>query len=395
MSNYTSEEDQLGISSLTRYEFTPPAELALQEKCILRCILQSCSRDIFAKCDSMRLTSLKSRVLMPLQRFRLDQSMKAWRVTELGGPVQQQEIARPEPAAGEVRIAVSACGLNFADLLMRDGKYQEKPPLPYTPGMEVAGVVQALGPGTHGPAPGTRVLAFVNWGGLAAEMIAPANRIVPLPDAMPFDHAAAFPIAYGTSHLALAHKARLHHGEKLLVLGAAGGVGLTAVEIGKRMGARVIASARGAEKLAIARAAGADAVIDSDTPDLKAAFKALGGVDVVYDAVGGAGFDAALSACNPEGRLLAIGFASGQVPQVPANLLLVKNLSVMGLYWGGYLKFAPHILTDSLSTLLGWYAQGGLRPHISHSLPFNDLPHALDLLRDRKSTGKVVIRVQD
>lgn len=278
---------------------------------------------------------------------------------------------------------------------MRDGKYQEKPPLPYTPGMEVAGVVQALGPGTDGPAIGTRVLAFVNWGGLAAEVIAPANRVVPLPDAMPFEHAAAFPIAYGTSHLALSHKARLHPGETLLVLGAAGGVGLTAVEIGKHMGARVIASARGAEKLAIARAAGADVVIDSDTPDLKAAFKALGGVDVVYDAVGGAGFDAALSACNPEGRLLAIGFASGQVPQVPANLLLVKNLSVMGLYWGGYLKFAPQVLTTSLATLLGWYQQGGLRPHISHTLPFTDLPQALDLLRDRKSTGKVVVRVQD
>jgi NADPH2:quinone reductase len=167
------------------------------------------------------------------------------------------------------------------------------------------------------------------------------------------------------------------------------------VEIGKRMGARVIASARGAEKLAIARAAGADEAIDSETPDLKAAFKALGGVDVVYDAVGGPGFDAALSACRPEGRLLAIGFASGQVPQVAANLLLVKNLSVMGLYWGGYLKFAPHILTGSLNTLLGWYGQGGLRPHISHQLPFDQLPQALELLRDRKSTGKIVIRVQD
>lgn len=317
--------------------------------------------------------------------------MKSWRLAELGGTFHLETIASPTPGAGEIAIAVSACALNFADLLMREGKYQEKPPLPYTPGMEVAGTVTALGPGVTGPAPGSRVLAFLNHGGLAETAIAPAERVVSLPDTMPFTDAAAFSIAYGTSHLALDHKARLQPGETLLVLGAAGGVGLTAVEIGKRMGARVVAAARGAEKLAIARAAGADVVIDSDTPDLKAAFKALGGVDVVYDAVGGPGFDAALSACRPEGRLLAIGFASGQVPQVPANLLLVKNLSVMGLYWGGYLKFAPQVLTGSLRKLLAWYEIGGLRPHISHHLPFTALPQAMELLRDRKSTGKIVI----
>lgn len=317
--------------------------------------------------------------------------MKSWRIEQIGGQPQLQNTSASSPGPGEISLRVAACGLNFADLLMRDGKYQEKPPLPYTPGMEVAGTVLALGPNTQGPAPGTRVLAFVNHGGLAEQAIAPANRVVAIPDAMPFSEAAGFPIAYGTSHLALAHKARLQPGETLLVLGAAGGVGLTAVEIGKRMGARVVASARGAEKLAIARAAGADDVIDSDTPDLKAALKALGGVDVVYDAVGGPAFDAALSACRPEGRILAIGFASGHVPQVPANLLLVKNLSVMGLYWGGYLTFAPQVLTDSLKTLLGWYEAGGLRPHISHTLPFDQLPQGLDLLRDRKSTGKIVI----
>ena len=321
--------------------------------------------------------------------------MKAWRLTVLGGSFARQDISLPEPAPGEIRLRVMACALNFADLLMRDGTYQEKPGLPYTPGMEVSGVVTALGAGVAGPALGTRVLAFINHGGLASEALAPANRVLPIPDTMPFEDAAAFPIAYGTSHLALDHKARLQPGETLLVLGAAGGVGLTAVEIGKRMGARVIASARGADKLAIARAAGADAIIDSETPDLKAAFKALGGVDVVYDAVGGPGFVAALSACRPEGRLLAIGFASGQVPQVPANLLLVKNLSVMGLYWGGYLSFAPHVLTASLATLLEWYEQGGLRPHVSHTLPFDQLPQGLDFLAERKSTGKVVIRVQD
>ena len=317
--------------------------------------------------------------------------MNSWRINTLGGDPSLQSLAPPLPGPGEILIAVAACGLNFADLLMRDGKYQEKPPLPYTPGMEIAGTVLALGQDVTGPAPGTRVMAFVNHGGLAEQAIAPANRMVQIPDTIPFTVAAAFPIAYGTSHLALDHKARLQPGETLLVLGAAGGVGLTAVEIGKRMGARVIASARGADKLAIARAAGADEVIDSDAPDLKATLKALGGVDVVYDAVGGPAFDAALSACRPEGRLLAIGFASGQVPQVPANLLLVKNLSVMGLYWGGYLTFAPHILTQSLETLLGWYETGGLHPTISHTLPFDQFPQGLELLRDRKSTGKIVI----
>lgn len=321
--------------------------------------------------------------------------MKAWQVAALGAEVSLQDVPLVAPGRGEVRLQVKCCGLNFADLLMRDGKYQEKPALPYTPGMEVAGVIDAVGSEVAGLAPGLRVMAFVNCGGLAEKVVVPADRLVVLPDAMPFAEAAAFPIAYGTSHLALAHKARLQPGETLLVLGAAGGVGLTAVEIGKRMGARVLASARGAEKLAIARAAGADEVIDSDTPDLKAAFKALGGMDVVYDAVGGPGFDAALSACRPEGRLLAIGFASGQVPQVPANLLLVKNLSVMGLYWGGYLKFAPQVLRGSLETLLHWYDEGGLRPHISHCLPFEQLPQALDLLRGRTSTGKVVVRIQD
>ena len=274
---------------------------------------------------------------------------------------------------------------------MAAGKYQERPALPFTPGLEFAGTVDALGPGTIGPAIGTRVATFAGSGGLAQAACVPANRLLVIPDQMSFSDAAAFQIAYGTAHLALEHKARLTSGETLLVTGAAGGVGLTAVEIGKRMGARVIASARGAEKLAAARAAGADHLIDSDTADLKAALRALGGVDVVFDPVGGPAFDAALRATNPEGRLLSIGFASGIVPQIPANLLLVKNLSVMGLYWGGYMAFRPEILTNSMATLFGWYAEGGLRPHISHVLPFDQLPQGLELLRSRASTGKVVI----
>lgn len=317
--------------------------------------------------------------------------MQAWQVATIGAPAQKTSVAQPQPGPGEARIKVAACGLNFADLLMQQGKYQEHPALPYTPGMEFAGTVDALGPETDGPAIGSRVAAFAGSGGLANYAIVPAARLVPLPDAMSFAQAAAFQIAYGTSHLALDHKARLQPGETLLVLGAAGGVGLTAVEIGKRIGARVIACARGPEKLAIARAAGADLTIDSDTPDLKAAFKALGGVDVVYDPVGGPAFTAALSACRPEGRLLTIGFASGEVPPIPANLLLVKNLSVIGLYWGGYLSFAPQILTASLRTLFQWFAEGGLRPHISHELPFDAYPDGLTLLKTRQATGKIVI----
>lgn len=322
--------------------------------------------------------------------------MQAWQVATIGGPALKTTLPAPQPGPGEARIKVAACGLNFADLLMQQGKYQEHPALPYTPGMEFAGSLDALGPDTGGPdtggpAIGTRVAVFAGSGGLADYAIVPATRLVPLPDAMSFAQAAAFQIAYGTSHLALDHKARLQPGETLLVLGAAGGVGLTAVEIGKRMGARVIACARGPAKLEIARAAGADLTIDSDTPDLKAAFKALGGVDVVYDPVGGPAFTAAFSACRPEGRLLTIGFASGEVPAIPANLLLVKNLSVIGLYWGGYLTFAPHVLTASLRTLFQWFAEGGLRPHISHELPFDAYPDGLALLKTRQATGKVVI----
>jgi NADPH2:quinone reductase len=300
-------------------------------------------------------------------------------------------VPDPVPGPGEALVRIAACGLNFADLLMLRGEYQERPPLPFTPGLEVAGTVAALGPGTDGPAPGTRVAVFAGHGGLAEYGVFPADTLTPIPDAMPFAHAAAFQVAYGTSHVALAHRARLQPGETLLVTGAAGGVGLTAVEIGKRMGARVIACARGPDRLAVAAAAGADHLIDSETADLRAAVKALGGADVVYDPVGGDTFMAALRATNPEGRLIPIGFAGGGVPQIPANLLLVKNLTVIGLYWGAYRSFRPAVLRDSLTTLFGWYAGGGLAPHVSHALPLDRTDDALTLLRDRKSTGKVIV----
>lgn len=317
--------------------------------------------------------------------------MKAFRVTSYDTPPSLIDSVMPRPGAGEVCLRIEACALNFADLLMARGTYQERPALPFTLGLEVAGTVEALGDKATGPRIGARVAVYTGHGGLAEYGVFPTDRCIPLPDAMPFPEAAAFQIAYGTSHVALDHKARLQPGETLLVLGAAGGVGLTAVEIGKRMGARVIACARGADKLAVAKAAGADHLIDSDKDDLREAVKALGGADVVYDPVGGELFTAAMRATNPDGRILVVGFASGTVPPIPANHLLVKNISVMGLYWGGYLNFAPDVMTDSLRTLFGWYAEGGLRPHISHVLPLDRAAEGLELLRSRKSTGKVVI----
>ncbi len=319
--------------------------------------------------------------------------MRAWQVPAFGHQPILTEATIPTPVKGELVIQVEAVALNFADMLAIQGKYQVRQVPPFIPGMELSGLVLGLGPGTTGPAPGTRVLATCPAGALAEYICVPAARVFALPPAMSYVEAAGFPIAYGTSHLALTHKARLRSGETLLVTGAAGGVGLTAVEIGKRLGARVIASARGEARLAVAREAGADVLIDSDAPDLKETLKALGGVDVVYDTVGGPAFDAALRACKPDGRYLAIGFASGEVPQIPANLLLVKNLTVSGFWFGGYETNAPDLVANSMTELLHWRAEGFLRPHVSHVLPFEAFPDALALLRDRKATGKVVIQV--
>lgn len=317
--------------------------------------------------------------------------MRAYQISAFDQPPRMVEIDRPEPSDGEVLIRIEACGLNFADLLMAVGKYQDIPPLPATMGLELAGRVVGLGPGVSRLALGQRVAAYSGQGGLADFSAVAENRCLPIPDSMPATEAAGFQVAYGTSHLALDHCARLRPGETLLVTGAAGGVGLTAVEIGRLMGARVIACARGPEKLEVARAAGADVLIDSDTPDLRERLKDLGGVDVVYDTIGGALFTPCFRACRPEARYLVIGFAGGEVQQIPANHLLVKNITVIGLNWGGYLRFNPEALTGSLATLIGWYEAGRLRPHVSHVLPLDRVEEALELLRARKSTGKIVV----
>jgi NADPH2:quinone reductase len=317
--------------------------------------------------------------------------MKAFMINDFVQGPALRDIARPEPRAHEILVRIHAAALNFADLLVCKGTYQDLPDLPATLGFECAGIVEAIGSDVTQRQIGDRVAIYAGQGGLAEYGTFDAASAIPIPDAMPFEDAAAFQIAYGTSHLALAHRGRLQAGETLVVLGAAGGVGLTAVEIGAHMGARVVAVARGADKLKIAQAAGAHVLLDSESVDLKSALRDLGRADVVYDAVGGDQFTAALGAMRPGGRILAIGFASGTVPQIPANHLLVKNVDVVGVYWGGYLSFAPDILRDSLKTLLTWYADGKIRPHISETFPLDHADEALEYLRSRRATGKIVV----
>ena len=321
--------------------------------------------------------------------------MRAFQITDLDQPGRVVRAEIPKPGPGRVRLDIRACGLNFADLLMARGQYQERPPLPFTLGMEPAGVVTEVGAGVTHLAPGDRVACFAPQGGLAEAGVFDADACTKIPDAMPFTDAAAFQVAYGTAHVALDHRAHLTPGETLLVLGAAGGVGMSAIEIGKLMGSRVIACARGADKLKVCAGAGADHLIDSATQDIRAEVKALGGADVVFDPVGGDQFSAALRACRPEARMIVVGFASGEVPQIPANILLVKNISVLGYYWGGYLRFRPDVLQGSLATLFEWYAGGRLKPHVSHILPLEGAAEGYELLGTRKSTGKVVIRTSE
>ena len=313
------------------------------------------------------------------------------------GPVESLEIAElPSPlvAPGSVRVAVHAIGVNFADLLIVQGKYQEKPALPFSPGFEIAGVVTEIGAGAEGVAVGDRVLGIMDHGAYADEVVLPADRVMAIPTSMDFPIAAGFPVAYGTSHGALDWRARLKPGETLLVLGAAGGVGLTAVEIGKAMGATVIAVAGGAAKLDVARRQGADHLIDYSREDLRGRIKEITGgrgPDVIYDPVGGDAFDQCLRSIAWEGRIIVIGFAAGRISQIPANLVLVKNCDVIGFYWGSYRRHRPAQVRKSFKTLLFWFEAGKLKPHVSHTLDLADAGRALALLAERKATGKVVL----
>lgn len=320
--------------------------------------------------------------------------MRAVLCKQLGGPetLALCEVKPPALGPGQVRIEVHAAGINFADTLAIAGKYQERSEPPFTPGMEVAGVVTERAEAAGRVKVGDRVIAMTGTGGYAEEVVTDADWVLAVPDGVTMVEAAGFPVAYGTSHLALAHRAQLEAGEVLLVLGAAGGVGLTAVEIGKAMGATVIAAASSPEKLAVARAYGADHGIDYTRENIRDRVKELtGGADVVYDPVGGDAFLQALRCINWEGRIVVVGFAAGTIQQVPANYILLKNCSVMGALWGAYRRRDSETMRASLNTLIGWLGEGKLRPHSSHQLPLEQAGEALRLLLDRKSTGKIVL----
>ncbi len=304
-----------------------------------------------------------------------------------------EDVAPPTPAPGQVLIDVKASGVNYADAIMVAGRYQTKPPLPFSPGLETAGVVSACGEGVTRFAPGDRVMALVAYGGLAEMAVADEVDTFAVPDAMPFDEAGAFPIAYVSSHVAIRWQGRLEAGETLLVLGAAGGVGLTAVEIGKAMGARVIAGASTAEKLAVARARGADETVNYATENLTERVLALTdgkGADVCFDPVGGDLFDAALSALGWGGRILLVGFVGG-VQQIPANRLLVKHRAALGSSLRYFRSHAPDKRRRSVDELLRWYGEGKLRPCITHRLPLDKTVEAIRLLTERRAHGKIVV----
>jgi NADPH:quinone reductase len=302
-------------------------------------------------------------------------------------------VPPPVPGPGEVLIEVKATAVNYADALLVAGRYQTKPPLPFSPGLETAGVVAACGTGVTRFSRGDRVMAVLAYGGLAEQAVAPEAETFAVPEGMSFDEAGAFPIAYISSHVAIRWQGRLEPGETMLVLGAAGGVGLTAVEIGKAMGARVIAAASTTEKLAVARERGADELINYATEQLTERVMALTGdkgADVCFDPVGGDLFDSALSSLGWGGRILLVGFVGG-VPQIPANRLLVKHRAALGSSLRYFRWHAPDKLRRSVEELLRWYGEGKLRPLVSHRLPLERSVDAIRLLTDRKAHGKVVV----
>jgi NADPH2:quinone reductase len=321
--------------------------------------------------------------------------MRAIVCEELRGPdgLRLMELPDPgQPASGQVRIKVAAAGLNFADLLVTAGKYQVKHTPPFVPGFELAGTVEAVGAGVTAVKPGDRVMAIPEHGAFAEIAIVPATHVYAAPSGLAAAEAAVFPIAYGTSYLALAEQAKLQPGETLLVHGAAGGVGLTAVELGKALGATVVGTAGGPDKCAIAKAHGADHVIDYKVEDIRARVKELvGGVDVVYDPVGGEAFDASLRVVNWNARILVVGFAGGTVPQIPANILLVKNVAAMGFYFGSWREKQPRVVSAAFRALDGLVRAGRLKPLVSHRFDVAEFHTALELVRSRRSTGKVVL----
>lgn len=331
--------------------------------------------------------------------------MKAMMSLEPGGPesLTLQEIATPAPGPGQIRIAVKAAGVNFPDTLIIRDLYQFRPPRPFAPGSEIAGVVDAIGDGVEGFTEGDRVLAMGVNGGYATHFIAEARAAVKIPDAMPFDEAAGFLMTYGTSHYALKDRAHMKPGETLLVLGAAGGVGAAAVELGEAMGAKVIAAISSEEKATFCRELGADETLVYPKGDLdRDAQKALSteikqlaegeGADVVYDAVGGAYAEPALRALGWEGRYLVIGFPAG-IPSIPLNLTLLKTIQIVGVFWGAFTMRNPKEHAQNIAELFALYEDGKIRPRITARFPLEEAAKALSLIESRRATGKIVLTV--
>ena len=307
-----------------------------------------------------------------------------------------KDLPSPRAGPGEVVITVRAASVNFPDVLIIENKYQFKPPLPFSPGSELAGVVKEVGEGVSGWKAGERVMAFTTYGAFAEEVKTEASRLSRLPGKMSFEEGAAFLLTYATSDHALRDRAALAAGETLLVLGAAGGVGLAAVEIGKALGARVIACASSEEKLAVCREHGADETINYASEDLRERLKALTGgrgPDVIYDPVGGLYTEAAFRSIAWRGRLLVVGFAAGDIPKLPLNLALLKGASVVGVFWGDFARREPKQFADSLRQIAAWYEAGKLRPHVSKKFPLEKAAEALKLMAARQVKGKVVLTV--
>jgi NADPH2:quinone reductase len=322
--------------------------------------------------------------------------MKAIVCKDWGLPdtLRVEELPDPVAAPGHVVLDVRAAGVNFPDVLIIQGKYQYKPALPFTPGNEVAGVVRAVGEGVQNFRPGDRVIAFSSHGGFAEQLMAPAAALMPMPEGMDFDTAAAITLTYGTSHHAVVDRAALKHGETMLVLGAAGGVGLAAIEIGKALGARVIAAASSDGKLQVCKAHGADVVINYTREDLREAIKAATGgkgPDVIYDPVGGEYSEPAFRSIAWRGRYLVVGFANGEIPRLPLNLALLKGASIVGVFWGEFAKREPKANLAAMQQLLVWLSEGKIRPHVSARYALQDTSQALNDMAARKVTGKVVI----
>ena len=322
--------------------------------------------------------------------------MKAILCQRFGTPDDLVLADAPDPVAGagEVVASVAAVGLNFFDTLIIAGKYQTKPPFPFSPGGEFAGVIESVGPGVNGFVPGDRVMGYTNFNAARQRTAVRAEQIVKIPADLDFDRAAALTIIYGTAYHALVNRAAIAAGETLAVLGAAGGVGLAAVELGKEMGARVIACASSAEKLNFARAHGAHEAVDYGKEDLREALKRVGGthgIDVVFDPVGGRYSEAALRSLAWRGRHLVIGFAAGEIPKIALNLVLLKGCAVLGVFWGAWVRHESDQYRQALVTLAQWCAEGRLSCHIQQVYPLAETPAALRALSDRSVMGKLVV----